>query len=202
MFEDISLISYPNQNVGLHTDPFSSLIRLLKLDVSNRMHGRLPEVPEIGRGATRPINLFDNLLLFRSESVVVLTIPLLHLAVHLQFLLIVLHPLEEEAATHRKRVLENLQNDLGMSFVQCQTHGFVSFPRGIHAGVCKEDVNNVRIPLLGCRIQSVERSALFGLINELHRVDALATENVANDVRMASVDGPVERGVVDRDVRK
>ena len=33
-------------------------------------------------------------------------------------------------------------------------------------------------------------------------MDALAIENVANDVRMASADGPVEREVVDRDIRK
>ena len=127
MFEDISLISYPNQNVGLYIDPFS-LIHLPKLDVSNRVHGRLPELPDIRRGTPRPIDvLHDGPLLLR-ESVVVLTLPILHLAFHLQLLLIVLDPLEEEAATHRERVLENLQNDLGMSLIQCQTHGFVSFP--------------------------------------------------------------------------
>ncbi len=127
MFEDISLISYPNQNVGLYIDPFSR-IHLRKLDVSDHTHGRGFKLGLVVRHITRPINLFNDLLLFGSESVVVLTLPLLYLSVHLQLLLIGLDPLEEEAATHRERVLENLQNDFGMSLVQCQTHGFVSFP--------------------------------------------------------------------------
>jgi hypothetical protein len=128
MFEDISLISYPKQNVGPHIDPFSSQIHLPKLDVSQRVHGRLPELTDIRRGAPRPIDvLHDGPLLLR-ESVVVLTLPLLHLAVHLQLLLIGLDPLQEEAATHGERVLKNLEDDVGMSFTGGDPHGLVSVP--------------------------------------------------------------------------
>ena len=126
MFEDISLISYPNQNVGLYIDPFSPIKRPL-LNTANCTPRSILELREIGRGATRPVDVLHDRPLRLRESVVVLTLPLLYLAVHLQLLLIGLDPLEEEAATHRERVLENLQNDLGMSLVQCQTHGFVSF---------------------------------------------------------------------------
>lgn len=127
MFEDISLISYPNQNVGLYINPFSSLIGILSilaflLAFANRMPRRTFVVGKA------PAHVLDDRLLCVRESVMVLAMPLVHEAVHIGLLLVVFHPLQEEAATHGERMVKDLEHNVGIIPVCRETQGLVAIP--------------------------------------------------------------------------
>ena len=93
MFEDISLISYLKQNPGLYIDPFSPIKRPL-LNTANCTPRSILELREIGRGATRPVDVLHDRPLRLRESVVILTLPVVDKAIDLLLLLVAVDPLQ------------------------------------------------------------------------------------------------------------
>ena len=167
---------------------------LLLLAFANRTPRRTFVVGEA------PAHVLDDRLFRIVESIVVLATPVVDKAVHVGLLLVVLHPLQEEAATHGERVLKDLEHDVWEVPLRRETHGLVAVPRGIHARILEEQRDDAGLPVVGSRIQSVEPGVLAVHRYVFHRVDVSVRQDVVDDVDVPAVDRPVERIRGDGDV--